>query len=190
MSTPTLHLLAGPNGAGKSTFVNRVLQPATHLPFINADLIAAEQWPQEEVEHGYDASRAAASERQRLLHSQASFITETVFSHPSKVALVDQADALGYLVHLHVILVPVDLSVARVAERVHQGGHDVPEVKIRARYDQLWPFVAQARTIANRADFYDNSRAATPFRVVAAYARGQRVGQGSWPIWTPRVLTD
>lgn len=160
MSTPTLHLLAGPNGAGKSTFVTRVLQPATHLPFINADVIG-----------------------------HASFITETVFSHPSKVALVEQADALGYLVHLHVILVPVDLSVARVADRVRQGGHDVPEAKIRARYDRLWRFVAQARMTASRADFYDDSRAATPFRVVAAYASGQRVGKASWPIWTPRVLT-
>lgn len=186
---PTLHVLAGPNGAGKSTFVSRVLQPATHLPFINADVIAAERWPDGPLEHGYDASKAAATERQRLIDGHASFITETVFSHPSKVALVDQADALGYLVRLHVILVPVDLSVARVADRVRQGGHDVPEGKIRARYDRLWRFVAQASMTASRADFYDNSRASTPFRMVAAYTSGQRAGEASWPIWTPRVLT-
>ena len=57
---PVLHLLAGPNGAGKSTYVHDVLSPATVLPFINADEIA-------------DGS---------------SFISETVFSHPSKIELV------------------------------------------------------------------------------------------------------
>ena len=42
-----------------------------------------------------------------------SFVTETVFSHPSKVDLVRAAAAAGYQVTLHVVMVPVDLSVAR-----------------------------------------------------------------------------
>jgi len=46
VSTAVLHVLAGPNGAGKSTFVNRVLQPVNHLPFIDAGVIAAERWPE------------------------------------------------------------------------------------------------------------------------------------------------
>jgi len=45
MSSPVLHLLAGPNGSGKSTFVAEVLQEVTHLPFVNADVIAAHRWP-------------------------------------------------------------------------------------------------------------------------------------------------
>ena len=121
MSTPVLHVLAGPNGSGKSTFVARVLQPVTHLPFVNADEIAAERWPGEELEHAYQASRAAADQRRQRLARGESFITETVFSHHSKVALVTQAVALGYLVNLHVMLVPADLAVARVAERVLAG---------------------------------------------------------------------
>lgn len=188
MSTPTLHLLAGPNGAGKSTLVTWVLRPATHLPFVNADLIAAERWPDAQIEHAYDASKAAEAQRQRLMQDGASFITETVFSHPSKVALVGQAVALGYLVHLHVVLIPVDLAVHRVAERVRRGGHDVPEVKIRQRYARVWRLVATAKDTADRADFYDNSRAASPFRLVAAYERGRPVGDRSWPTWTPSVL--
>lgn len=47
-----------------------------------------------------------------------SFISETAFSYVSKVELLADASALGHLVHLHVILVPVDLTVQRVAERV------------------------------------------------------------------------
>lgn len=189
MSTPTLHVLAGPNGGGKSTFVTRVLQPVTHLPFVNADLIAARQWPDAQVEHAYDASKAAEAQRQHLMRDGSSFITETVFSHPSKVSLVRQGVALGYLVHLHVVLVPVDLCVHRVAERVRRGGHDVPEVKTRQRYDRLWPLISMARETADRADFYDNSRATSPFRLVAAYQRGRSVGDTSWPAWTPASLT-
>lgn len=188
MSTPTLHLLAGPNGSGKSTFADRILTPVTNLPFVNADLIAAERWPDAQVEHAYDAARAAAEERRRLLTVRASFIAETVFSHPSKVDLVTQAVGLGYVVHLHVMLVPVELSVNRVAERVRRGGHEVPETKIRERYERLWPLVTEARPTADRTTFYDNGTAKTPFRVVATYERGRAIGEPIWPRWTPRVV--
>jgi predicted ABC-type ATPase len=189
LSTPVLHVLAGPNGSGKSTFVARVLQPATHLPFVNADEIAAERWPGAELEHAYQASRAAADLRRRMLSHGESFITETVFSHHSKVALVTQAVALGYLVNLHVMLVPADLAVARVAERVRRGGHQVPEEKIRERYARLLRLVVEARALADRSTFYDNSRASKPFRIVATYERGRPVGEADWPAWTPTVLT-
>lgn len=189
MSTPVLHVLAGPNGSGKSTFVARVLQPVTHLPFVNADEIAAERWPGAELEHAYQASRAAADLRRRMLARGESFITETVFSHHSKVALVTQAVALGYLVNLHVMLVPADLAVARVAERVRRGGHQVPEAKIRERYARLLNLIVEARALADRSTFYDNSRAKMPFRVVATYERGRLVGEADWPAWTPTVLT-
>lgn len=188
MSTPVVHVVAGPNGAGKSTFVAEVLQPVTHLPFVNADVIAHQLWPGAEAEHAYDGSRMAAQERSRLMAAGASFITETVFSHPSKVDLVSEAAARGYIVHLHVILVPASLPIERVAGRVAQGGHDVPEHKIRERYARLWPLVAAARDLADRTTFYDNSRARRPFRIVVSYERGRPVGEPAWPTWTPRSL--
>lgn len=189
---PILHLVAGPNGSGKSTFIARALQPVTHLPFVNADAIAAERWPESralQMEHAYDASRAAADERTELFDRGVSFITETVFSHPSKLDLVIEAQRLGYLVHLRAILIPVDLAVARVSERVRDGGHDVPEQKIRDRYDRLWALVASARDTADRADFYDNSTAAKPFRLIAEYERGLLIGEPRWPTWAPVALT-
>ncbi|MBM7516023.1 AAA family ATPase [Nocardioides nitrophenolicus] len=190
MATPVLHLLAGPNGAGKSTFVVHYLQPVTHLPFVNADVIAAERWPGEELEHAYDASRAAAEQRQTMIAARRSFISETVFSHPSKVDLVAQATAHGYLVHLHVIMVAADTPVERVRRRVRAGGHDVPAAKVRERYARLWDLVATARRLADRTTCYDNSSLATPFRVVASYERGRLVGSADWPAWTPAPLRD
>ena len=186
---PILHVLAGPNGSGKSTYVERILQPVTQLPFINADRIAAENWPDAQLQHAYEASRLAADERTALMGAGRSFITETVFSHPSKNDLIDQAIASGYLVHLHVMLLPVDVTVMRVTERVVDGGHDVPEQKIRERYDRLWPLIARARDVAHRTDFFDNSTARAPFRRVAAYEHGLLLGEASWPGWAPEAIT-
>jgi predicted ABC-type ATPase len=188
VSTPVLHVLAGPNGSGKSTFAREVLRPVTHLPFISADEIAAQRWPGREEQHAYAASAAAAAERDEAFARRESFITETVFSHASKLDLVARAVQLGYLVELHVMLVPEELAVARVAYRVAEGGHSVPEDKVRQRYRRLWELIAQARQIAHRARFYDNSRS-KPFSTVAIYELGRLVGTPAWPVWTPAALT-
>jgi predicted ABC-type ATPase len=185
VSTPVLHVLAGPNGSGKSTFAHRVLLPATHLPFVNADEIAAKRWPGDEQAHAYQAAAAATAARERALAARRSFVTETVLSHPSKRDLVAQAQRAGYRVELHVVMVPVEVTVARVAFRVEHGGHDVPETKIRERYERLWPLVVDAATITARATFYDNTRARTPFVPVARVERGRLTGPAAWPTWTP-----
>jgi predicted ABC-type ATPase len=188
VSTPVLHVLAGPDGAGKSTFVHEVLEPVTGLPFVNADEIAKDRWPGREQEQAYEASAAAAALREDLLEARRSFITETVFSHPSKVDLVRRAAAGGYLVSLHVVLVPVELTLLRVEHRVGLGGHAVPVAKIRERYERLWKLVADARSYADRTTFYDNSLAARPFSPVASFERGRPVGDARWPSWAPAVL--
>lgn len=143
-SSPVLHLIAGPNGAGRSSLYARLLGPATGLPFVNADRIAAPRWPDDTVAHAYDAARAAAAERAALIAARRSFVTETIFSHPSKIELLEQARAHGHLTTLHVVMVPEDLSVVRVGLRVWAGGHDVTEAKIGACYRRLFALVADA----------------------------------------------
>ena len=131
MSRPVLHVLVGPNGAGKSTLYARILRSATHLPFVNAGVMLA-TYP-ELYADAYAAGDAATEERAALIARSESFVTETVFSHVGKLDLLRDAVAAGYLVHLHVVAIPVDLAVLRVAERVDDGGHDVAEMKIRTR---------------------------------------------------------
>jgi predicted ABC-type ATPase len=188
MADPVLHVIAGPNGAGKSTLYEAVIGPATHLEFVNADVIAAERWPEDPAAKSYDAAVVAAQRRSDLLASRSSFATETVFSHESKVELVRTAVDAGYLVTLHVVMVPEALAVARVANRVDVGGHGVPEHKVRERYERLWPLVATAIGLADRATVYDNSRGRRPFRVVARFERRSLVGLADWPAWTPEPL--
>lgn len=185
---PLLHLLAGPNGAGKSSYVRDVLTPATHLPFINADEIAASLWPDSQAEHAYEAARIAETRRREKLAAGESFISETVFSHPSKVQLVSDAAEAGYLVHLHVVFVPVDLAVQRVRERVGRGGHEVPEHKIRERYERLWEHISIAMRVADVSEVFDNGSARHPFRLCATLQHGTLVGTPSWPKWTPDAL--
>lgn len=188
MATPVLHLLAGPNGAGKTTFYERILAPATGLPFVNADRIAEERWPDDAVAHAYEAAELAAEERREAIRERRSFVSETVFSHPSKLDLLRTAGDAGYRRYLYVILIPEELAVQRVLVRVETGGHAVPEDKIRARFRRLWTLLVDAVALADEAQALDNSRAATPFRLVARFSAGRLVGSSDWPPWTPLEL--
>ena len=183
-----LDLVVGPNGAGKSTFVELTL--ALLLPgsvFVNADEIAKQRWPDDPASHAYDAARVAADTRLRLIELGKSFIAETVFSHPSKLELVEAAHAAQYTIALHVLLIPEELAVQRVRHRVIAGGHHVPEDKIRQRYQRLWPLVATAITRCDSATVYDNSGLKGP-RIVAQFNDGFVIGSTTWPAWTPNVL--
>jgi predicted ABC-type ATPase len=185
-----LDLVVGSNGAGKSTFVELTLAPL--LPgslFVNADEIAKQRWPDDPASHAYEAAQVAADTRARLISLGRSFIAETVFSHPSKLELIDMAHDAGYTVITHVLLIPEELAVQRVRHRVNAGGHNVPEHKIRERYQRLWDLVAAAITRSDTATVYDNSTLKGP-RIVAQMTSGLIVGSPAWPTWTPEPLTS
>lgn len=185
-----LDLVVGPNGSGKSTFVRFTLvTQRPGVPFVNADILAAQRWPDpaEAMHRAAEASEMARAVRERLLADRREFIAETVASHPSKVDLVAQAMQAGYYVAIHVILVPEDLAVQRVARRVGADGHDVPEDRIRARYQRLWAHVAAMVPLADAVEFYDNSGDRP--RSVASFIAGESVGPGWWPDWAPEALT-
>ena len=185
-----LDLIVGPNGAGKSTFVELVLTPLRPgVPFVNADVIAAQRWPQDPQGHSYDAARVAEQTRARLIELGEPFIAETVFSHPSKLDLIDAAQAAGFTVALQVVLIPADLAVQRVAHRVASGGHAVPEDKIRERWLRLWPLVVEAIGRVDSAQVWDNSGYDGPIEV-ALFAQGVPIGPCTWPSWAPDALTQ
>ena len=183
-----LDLVIGPNGAGKSTLVGLTLAPL--LPgsaFVNADEIARQRWPDDPVANSYAAAGIAADTRAALIEAGRSFIAETVFSHPSKLELIGSAQAAGYTVVVHAVLIPEDLAVQRVAHRVRAGGHSVPETKIRSRHQRLGPLLAAAIATADSASVYDNSRIGGP-RILAQFSAGLLIGAADWPDWTPAEL--
>lgn len=185
-----LDLVVGPNGAGKTTLFERVLEPGRPgLPFVNADRIAAARFPGDELARAYDAATIAAQVRQALIDARLDFCAETVFSHTSKVDLVTTAVAAGYDVVLHVMLIPLDLSGPRVAQRVARGGHDVPDAKLASRYERLWPLIVKAVPHCHRAVFWDNATDDGPSEV-GSFRHGIADYPARWPDWAPAPLLD
>ncbi len=186
-----LWLLAGGNGAGKSTYYEQFLKPF-NLPFINADILAKQLDNENTEAVSYKAAKLAEKLRLSLLHSGASFCFETVFSHPSKIDFLATAKALGYeiiLVYIH--LQNDELNQARVAQRVNQGGHNVPIDKIISRIPRTMSYVKEALPLVDVAKFYDNSSHSQPFISVAQLGDGQLTQQiGTLPDWALKMLED
>jgi hypothetical protein len=79
-------------------------------------------------------------------------------SHPSKVAELQQARAAGYEIHVYFLATEnPSINVQRVGIRVAAGGHDVPEDRIRERYDRTLWLAPSALGLADHAFVYDNS---------------------------------
>ena len=151
-----LWVLSGGNGAGKSTFYNTQLKPFG-LPFINADVIAKELYPEAPETHSYDAAKIAAHMRYKLIAKAESFCFETVFSHPSKIDFAAQAKANGYevvLVFIH--LDNLDLNLARIAQRVEEGGHAVPPEKVESRIPRTLKHIKAAIPLCDKVYVLDN----------------------------------
>lgn len=189
---PTLILIAGPNGAGKTTFYETVLKSRVKAPFINADLIQRDELKDASPEAAYEAARIAAERRDDCLRSLQSFVTETVFSHPSKLKMLQDARKAGFRImafHLH--LQTPDLAVARVAARVEEGGHPVPEKKILDRYERNQRLIRMAMLMADRGAIYDASRLNQPPLLLAQAMSGriERVVQTA-PDWFASLYGD
>ena len=187
---PFLWVLAGPNGAGKTTYYQRKIEPVLKLEFVNADLIARAQWGAEAESHAYEAARIARDKHRELIQEHRSFVAETVFSHPSKVDLIRTAKEHGYVAWLTFIyLESDDLAVARVRDRVEQGGHNVPVEKIRDRYGRLPEMVKEAIRFADKTFVVDNSYMGRALRDVLVFDRGHLIYRtADLPGWTRRVF--
>lgn len=129
-------IIAGPNGAGKTTFARSFLPEEAQCPrFINADMIAAGLSPFAPEAAALKAGRLMLEEIAECVQRGDSFAFETTLSGRSYLAQIRQWRAQGYHVSLFFLSLPdAETAIARVAERVRQGGHDIPEAVIRRRF--------------------------------------------------------
>ncbi len=129
-------IIAGPNGAGKTTFARSFLPKEAHvLRFINADLIAAGLSPFAPEQMVVKAGRLMLQEVKEAVTKRESFAIETTLSGSAYLKHIREWQALGYEVSLFFLqLSSVELAIGRVAQRVKQGGHHIPEAVIRRRY--------------------------------------------------------
>jgi predicted ABC-type ATPase len=129
-------IIAGPNGAGKTTFAREFLPQEAACPlFINADLIAQGLSPFRPEAAARRAGRIMLESIADCVRRRESFAFETTLSGRSYAGMIPKWKAAGYRVTLFFLELPsAELAVQRVAIRVRQGGHDIPEPVIRRRF--------------------------------------------------------
>jgi len=153
-------IIAGPNGAGKTTFAREFLPNEANCPeFINADLIAAGLSPFKPEAAAARAGRLMLAEMDERVRQRRSFAFETTLSGQTYARRISKWLLLGYHVKLIFLSLPsVEMAVARVAARVSQGGHNVPEEVIRRRFKAgLRNFDMVYKALVDAWTLYDNS---------------------------------
>jgi predicted ABC-type ATPase len=157
---PRILIIAGPNGAGKTTFAREFLPAESERPiFVNADLIAAGLSPFDPSAAAMRAGRVMLEEIERHVRNRESFGIETTLSGNGYARLIPRWRQLGYRVELiFLALDDAEAAIARVAERVKQGGHDIPEPVIRRRFvSGRRNFEMVYRALVNSWMLYDNN---------------------------------
>ncbi len=129
-------MIAGPNGAGKTTMTLELIRDCSMLyEFINADEIARGLAPKHPESVALTASKLMINRLKELLNAEKSFAFETTASGTNYVKHLKAAKAKGYEISLTFLwLSKPEEAVKRVAQRVKQGGHHVPEESILRRY--------------------------------------------------------
>ena len=196
LTRPVFYLLAGPNGAGKSTLY-QALKAAGKIPtnaeFVNADLHEAAklQHITDPMKRSEAARDWADARRTELLAQGKSFVSETVFSHKSKLALIQHAQAQGFFVLLLVVaLDQPERLLARVSQRVLEGGHNVSAQRILARYPRTIALLTQAVRLADVALLHDSfdAQPGTHKLVAACQGHTTRILHQPLPQWVHTVL--
>ncbi len=136
MTTKRIVIIAGPNGAGKTTFAREFLPNEAGCPiFVNADLIAAGLSPFAPELAAFKAGRLMLEAIAEHVAKGESFAFETTLSGLSYARMIPHWRQAGYVVKLIFLSLPnFEMALARVAARVAQGGHAVPEATVRRRF--------------------------------------------------------
>jgi len=163
---PCIYVLAGTNGAGNSSVAGAMFRQSG-ADYFNPDEATGRILAANPGISTAEANSAAWHEGKRLLEyaiaERLDFALETTLGGHTITALLQKALAAGIEVRIWFVgLSSPELHIARVRARVARGGHDIPEEKIRERYDQsrinlieLMPKVTELRV-------YDNSTEADP----------------------------
>jgi predicted ABC-type ATPase len=165
---------------------------ATWIAFVNADSLAKQLYPEQPEQHSYEAAKIAEAMRTQLLQQGRTFCFETVFSHPTKIDFIAKAKAIGYeivLVFIHLDL--VSLNHARIAQRVSDSGHHVPEDKVSSRIPRDLQNIQQALPLCDHSYLLDNSRLDNPFQQIAEIHNRQiALKEDPLPEWVKGLLKD
>lgn len=164
-----LYVIAGCNGAGKTTASYSILPEMLDChEFVNADEIAKGLSPFQPETASFAAGRLMLKRIREHISQETKFAFETTLSTRSYTNLLREAKKNNYdITLLFFWLNSPELAVKRVATRVNEGGHNIPEDVIRRRYERgLRNFFGIFRPIVTKWMFIDNS--IHPWNLVAS----------------------
>ncbi len=131
-----LYIIAGCNGAGKTTASLTILPEILGCKeFVNADNIAKGLSPFQPEKVAVEAGRIMLNRVDELMKSGESFALETTLATKIYKQKILMAQQKGYQVTLLFFwLKNPEMAKERVATRVKEGGHDIPQDVIERRY--------------------------------------------------------
>jgi len=186
----TGYLIHSPNGSGKSTYT-RAIRESLGVPVIDPDWEARLVRPDAPQAAAVEGGKQAIKRARAYLVNNQSFAAETTLAGKTYLRMMAEAKQKGWLINLiYVGVASVETSIDRVAQRVAQGGHNVPEEDIRRRYTRSLANLPIAIELADRATILDNSTAAG-HQPIAIVENGRVVEQvRELPEWIKTLLPE
>jgi predicted ABC-type ATPase len=188
-------VLGGPNGAGKSTAAPRLLRgPLKVEEFVNADTLAQGLSAFRPEDVALDAGRIMLRRLGELEAQRKSFAFEATLASQALAGRLARLKGCGYAVHIVFLWLPTaELAIARVAERVRAGGHDVPTDSVRRRFSRgIRNFFTLYRPIADTWRLYDGSSIRGPRLIASGGVRTQTQvrNQETWRLASGEYLDE
>ena len=133
---PRLIVVGGPNGSGKTTFALEYAH-TYGLEYLGADAIAAKLAPENPLLARVQAGRLFVADLHKALTERRSLVIESTLSGTGLTRFFQRAREIGYLITIvFITLDSPELCIARIRERVAQGGHHVPDEDVRRRFER------------------------------------------------------
>ncbi len=193
MNKPMLIVIAGPNGSGKTSITNKLLNHkwVEECLYINPDNIAQDLFGDWNNKASVlNAAIHSTELREKCLIEKKSFIFETVLSSTEKITFIEKAKQAGYFIRLFFIGTnSPTINASRIAQRVIDGGHDVPISKIISRHSKSIINCAACAKIADRTYIYDNSVDFEDPQLLFKISEGLKIKEYKEPnIWATSIL--
>ena len=191
---PVLIVIAGPNGSGKTTITSKILRHEwlEDAVYINPDQVAQDKFGDwNSPEAVMQAAQYCEQQRERCLQDGQSLIFETVLSSDGKVDFIRRAKQMGYFIRLFFVSTShPSINAARIAQRVMEGGHDVPITKVISRYYKSILNCKRCAFLAVRVYFYDFSFDVVDARLLFRMTDGQLFKQytDDIPEWAKTLI--
>lgn len=144
------------NFLNASSFQSKVDYKFSEVISLNENKVSLKYQSLKDI--SYLAAVIADFIRTKMIISNSSFSFESVFSHESKIKILEDAKNADFKIYLYFIATSnPEINIQRVKNRVESGGHDVAEDKVNSRYYKTMNNLYSAFELSDKAFFFDNS---------------------------------